>query len=183
MKIIGWIREGDTAACGGVVTEGDWLCRGRGRAYAFQGAQMACKKKCLIADGFSRRTLTNGRASVIHGMVTSGGCPLLSTLNDLDGVSNGGGRVPTSFFLNADGHWTGDAPALDEHPYDEQVLLRHQRAEGLPYLIETMDGRVFSGRIGPDGLLPRVDTFGEDEYSVLWGDDALAKMQKEPEHG
>lgn len=45
-----------------------------------------------------------------------------------------------------------------------------------------MDGRVFSGRIGPDGLLPRVDTFGEDEYTVLWGDDALAKLQEEPTH-
>lgn len=46
-----------------------------------------------------------------------------------------------------------------------------------------MDGRVFSGRNGPDGLLPRVDTFGEDEYIVLWGDDALAKLLEEPANG
>ncbi len=143
---------------------------------------MACTKKCSITDGLSRRMLMNGRASVIHGMRTSGGCPLVSTLNDLNGVSNHGGPVATSFFMNADGRWTDAAPALGEHSYDEQVLLMHQRADGLPYHIETMDGRVFSGRIGPDGLLPRVDTFGEDEYTVLWGDDALAKLQEEPTH-
>ena len=137
---------------------------------------MACEKKCSIAQGFVRRTLTNGRAAVVHGMQTSSDCPRLSTLNDLDGVSNGGGAVAASFFMNADGQWTGAAAAPDEPHYDEQALLRHRRAEGLPYRIETMDGRVFSGRIGPDGLLPRVDTFGADEYTVLWGDDALAKL-------
>jgi len=183
MKIIGWVREGDKAACGGLVAEGDPLCRSHGRAYAFQGAQMACNKKCSIAEGFSRRTLMSRRASVIHGMKTSGGCPLLSTLNDLDGVSNDGGPIPTSFFLNADGDWAGATSAPNELTHDEQVLLRHSHAEGLPYRIETMDGRVFSGRIGPDGLLPRVDTFGEDEYIVLWGDDALAKLLEEPANG
>lgn len=103
--------------------------------------------------------------------------------NDLDGVSNCSSPVPTSFFLNADGRWIGAAPALDKHPYDEQVLLRHRRVEGLPYHIETMDGRVFSGRIGPDGLMPRVGTFCENEYTVLCGDDALAKLQEERANG
>jgi uncharacterized Zn-binding protein involved in type VI secretion len=183
MKIIGWIRQGDKAACGGLVAEGDPFCTGRGKPYAFQGAKMACEKTCSITQGFVRRTLTNGCAAVVHGMQTSGGCPLLSTLNDLDGVSNGGGAVATSFFMNADGHWTGVVAAPDAPSYDEQVLVRHRRAEGLPYYIETMDGRVFSGRIGPDGLLPRVDTCGEDEYTVLWGDDALAKLIDEPANG
>lgn len=91
----------------------------------------------------------------------------MSTLNDLDGVSNDGGPIPTSFFLNADGVWTGAALGPDELPHDEPVLLRHPHVEGLPYRIETMDGRVFSGRLGPDGLLPRIETFGEDEYTVL----------------
>lgn len=68
MKILGWIRYGDKAACGGTVIEGDQTCRSHGRAYAFQGARVACRKDCIIADGFPRSTLTNGRAQVIHGM-------------------------------------------------------------------------------------------------------------------
>ncbi len=91
MKIIGWIRYGDMAACGGTVVEGDQTCISYGRAYTFQGARMACRKNCVIADGFMRSTLTNGRSQVIHGMVTSGGCPVYSTLNDIDGVGNESG--------------------------------------------------------------------------------------------
>jgi uncharacterized Zn-binding protein involved in type VI secretion len=176
MRLIGWIREGDRAACDGLVIEGDQRCTSDGRAYAFEGAHMVCRNKCVIAEGFTRRTLTNGRKAVIHGMKTSGGCPLLSTLNDHDGVGNEtGADVPTSFFLNADGHWTAAAPTRDKPLYDERVKLQAPRPDGMHYLAMTKDGRTFSGRVGPDGLLPRIDTFGEDEYSVLWGDEALAK--------
>lgn len=60
--------------------------------------------------------------------------------------------------------------------YDEQPRLMAPPIEGVPYYIETMDGRTFSGRVGAGGLLPRIDTHGEDEYTVLWGDEALARM-------
>jgi uncharacterized Zn-binding protein involved in type VI secretion len=60
--------------------------------------------------------------------------------------------------------------------YDEQLRLVAPPIEGVPYFIETRDGRSLSGRTGPGGLLPRIDTPGEDEYTVLWGDEALAKM-------
>lgn len=175
MAIIGWIREADKAACGGLVIEGDRSCNSNGRPHAFEGAQLACKKTCSIAEGYPGRRLMNGCSSVIHGMKTSGGCPLLSTLNDQDGVSSGG-IVPSSFFLNTNGIWTGVAVDANEHRYDEQAQLSHQHTQGIPYHIETMDGRSLSGRIGPDGRLPRVNTFGEDEYTVLWGDEALARM-------
>ena len=49
----------------------------------------------------------------------------------------------------------------------------------MPYFVETKDGRTFSGRVGEDGMLPRVETYGEDEYTVLWGDEALARSAPE----
>jgi uncharacterized Zn-binding protein involved in type VI secretion len=61
--------------------------------------------------------------------------------------------------------------------YNEQPRLVAPPIEGVPYFIETPDGRTFSGRTGSGGLLPRIDTHGEDEYTVLWGDEALAKME------
>jgi uncharacterized Zn-binding protein involved in type VI secretion len=185
MEIIGWIRQGDKAACGGLVAEGDQFCISHGMPYAFEGARMACKKNCVIAEGLQHSILTNGRAQVTHGMKTSAGCPLLSTLNERDGVANERGQAaPTSFFLNADGVWAAVAPiAPHEEPYDEQARLHVPRAEGVPYYVETNDGRTFSGRVGADGLLPRIDTYGEDEYTVLWGDEALAKMSEEPVNG
>lgn len=151
MKIIGWIREGDRAACGAMVIEGAPTCRSHRRAHAFVGARMACPKNCVIAQWFVRSTLTNGRVQVIHGMKTSGGCPCLSTLNDIDGVGNSG---------------------------DEQIHLTTPQIEGVPYYAETADGCRFFGRIEVEGLLPRIATDDEDEYAVYWGDEALAKMQK-----
>lgn len=184
MKIIGWIREGDRAACDGLVIEGVKSCISHGRPFTFEGARLVCQKKCVIAEGFALRTLPNGHHAVIHGMKTSGGCPLLSTLNDRDGVHNDT-VVPTSagFIQNADGEWVGAPLATDEKLYDEQTRLATPHAEGMHYLIQTNDGRKFSGRVGADGLLPRVDTLSEDEYAVLWGDEALARAAKEQANG
>ena len=61
--------------------------------------------------------------------------------------------------------------------YDEQPQLVSPPIDGMPYHVVTTDGRRFSGRTGADGLLPRIDTFGEEEYAVYWGDEALAKME------
>jgi len=185
MNIIGWIRQGDKAACGGVVSEGDPYCTSDGKPYAFEGASLGCKKNCVIAEGYAFSTLTNGRSQVIHGMKTSGGCPFLSTLNDIDGVGNeSGAATPTEFFKNAAGEWAGvQEPQQSNAPYDEQTKLMAPPIEGLPYFIETMDGRKFSGRVGAVGLLPRIDTYGEDEYTVLWGDEALAKINEGELHG
>lgn len=180
MNIIGWIRENDKAACGGTVMEGhkDWISHGL--PFSFQGARMACRNNCVIAEGFSRSILPNGHSMVIHGMKTSGGCPLYSTLNDVDGICNESGDViAEKHFLNAEGHWVPvREPGPHEALYDERPQLIAPPIDGVPYYIETLDGRTFSGRAGADGLLPRINTHGEDEYTVYWADDALAKMEE-----
>ncbi|CAJ0718933.1 hypothetical protein LMG6871_02630 [Ralstonia edaphis] len=63
--------------------------------------------------------------------------------------------------------------------HDEQTHLVSPHLEGVPYYIETSDGRTFSGRAPADGALPRVVTQGEEEYTVFWGDEALAKQAGE----
>lgn len=179
MNIIGWIRQGDMASCGGIVAEGLSTATSNGVPYSYQGARMACSKNCVIAEGYARSTLVNGRHRAIHGMATSAGCPLYSTINDFDGVGNeSGDPVPEKHFLNADGRWTPIlAATANTVPYDERVRLVALPIEGLPYYLETLDGRTYSGRAGGDGLLPRTVTYGEDEYMVYWGDEALARME------
>ncbi|HGO6121353.1 TPA: PAAR domain-containing protein, partial [Burkholderia cepacia] len=64
--------------------------------------------------------------------------------------------------------------------FDEQVRATEHQVEGLPYYIETADGRVHSGRLGAVGILPRIHTGDNpDHYTVFWGDDALAKQHGE----
>jgi hypothetical protein len=48
---------------------------------------MACRKACVIAEGYPHSLLSNGAAQVLDGQLTSGGCRLISTLNGVDGVA------------------------------------------------------------------------------------------------
>jgi uncharacterized Zn-binding protein involved in type VI secretion len=157
MKIIGWIRYGDKTACGGTVIEGDQTCIGRGRAYAFQGARVACRKNCVIIEGFSCSTLSNGRSRVIHGMVTSGGCPCYSTLNDIDGVGNESGEaMPETFKPGQDGEWIPVYAPLkhEDCEYDQHVILVDQEGkplEGVPYRAFDAQGAIIEGITEADG--------------------------------
>jgi hypothetical protein len=73
-------------------------------------------------------------------------------------------------------------PPTERRIYDEQPRLVAAPIEGVPYFVQTADGRTFSGRAGPGGLLPRVTTEGEGEYHVYWGDEALTKMTEAQAH-
>lgn len=173
---LGWIRKGDKAACGGVVADGLPTVKSHGVEASFQGARMTCPKNCTIAEGLQQFTLPNGRKRSHHGHRTTGGCPLISTCNGVDGWGGGSTLVPASFFQNADGQWvdvaapTSAQPVLDEMPH-----LADDSIEGVPYFVETVDGRTFAGRTQPSGLLPRIES--PHAYKVYWGDQALARLE------
>ncbi|MFM0250286.1 PAAR domain-containing protein [Paraburkholderia sediminicola] len=60
---------------------------------------------------------------------------------------------------------------------DEQVkaVARGAAMEGYPYFAETADGHTSYGRTDANGSLPRIETQGDDSYTVHWGDEALAR--------
>ncbi len=157
MKIIGWIRYGDKTACGGTVVEGDQSCTSHGRAYSFQGARIACRKSCVIVEGFPRSTLTNGRAQVIHGMTTSGGCPCYSSLNDIDGVGKESGEAaPETFKPGQDGEWIPVYAPLkhEDCDYDQYIILEDQDGnplDGIPYRLFDAQGAIVEGVTEADG--------------------------------
>jgi len=62
--------------------------------------------------------------------------------------------------------------------FDEQTRLESPYIEGMPYYVETADGLAFSGRVGPDKLLPRINTLFADQYAVFWGDEALSRIAR-----
>ena len=63
--------------------------------------------------------------------------------------------------------------------FDEQVqpVARGAAVQDYPYYILAGDGRIFSGRVDASGRLPRIDAQSAGDYTVYWGDDALAKQQ------
>jgi uncharacterized Zn-binding protein involved in type VI secretion len=182
MQIVGWVRVGDRAACGATVAEGLSTSLAFGRPLTFRGARMQCRKQdCVIAGHHATSTLANGREKVLHGHLTSGGCPLLSTLNDVAGVGvEKGMSAPVVVLQPGGGNWVPSAAG--QPVYDEQAHLRGESGvplAGLPYFIETSNGRTLSGRADRNGLLPRIDTLEAEEYSVFWGDEALFRTNGE----
>lgn len=73
---------------------------------------------------------------------------------------------------------SGVAPSGAPSIYDEQVRCAgHGATNGYPYFIETEDGRTFPGRLENGVRLPRIQTDVASDYSVLWGDEALARHE------
>jgi uncharacterized Zn-binding protein involved in type VI secretion len=166
MEIIGWIREGDRAACGGTVVEGDQFTISDGRAYTFEGARMACPKNCVIAEGYAFSTLTNDRSQVIHGMKTSDGCPLISTLNDCDGVGNERGEdVPIRFVQDNAGEWVGKT----NEGYDQHFVLTDQHT-CVPlahrYYRMTFNGKTVDGKTDANGRTAKVAADDPSEVKI-----------------
>lgn len=176
MKIIGWIRQGDKAACGGEVSEGLNTCTGHGVPYSFEGARMACLNNCVIAEGFARSILSNGRSRVIHGMKTSGGCPLHSTLNHVDGVGDETGEpIPLGFTQDHHGQWVGNAAGVTSsvrQAYDEQFLLLG--GDGRPlastyYTAKLTSGELIYGETDDEGKTQRFYTPDPHDIEIHLG--------------
>jgi uncharacterized Zn-binding protein involved in type VI secretion len=168
--IVGWIRKDDETGCGGKIAEGDEARTSHGRPYAFQGARVSCRKNCVIAEGYLLSTLTDGHLQVIHGMKTSGGCPCISTLNDIDGIDQAGSAaragqagaaaaavpVPATFKPGDDGEWIPVYAPLkhEDCAFDQHVVVVDQDGTPLgdiPYTIVDARGAVIEGRTEANG--------------------------------
>jgi uncharacterized Zn-binding protein involved in type VI secretion len=166
MNIIGWIREGDAAACGGSVKLGHPTFTSHGKALAHHGSPMACMKSCVVAAGEHHFTLPDGLPQALHGDKTSGGCPLISTLNGIHGTSNASGEpLATAYFQPAALAAASLVPEVAPAPsadqpwvpgqYDDRYVLLGA-SDGKPladtvYAIEREDGSIEHGTTDADG--------------------------------
>ena len=166
MNIVGWIRVGDQAACSGTVAEGDPAFSSDGRAFSFRGAQISCPSNCVISEGFPGSLISNARQRVLHGMKTSGGCPLLSTLNERDGVSNASDEtLPIRFVRSDAGEWVGKTnEGYDQHfvltdeQTDRPLAHRHYRM--------TFKGQVIEGKTDAEGRTEKVESDDPAEVAI-----------------
>jgi uncharacterized Zn-binding protein involved in type VI secretion len=176
MNIIGWIRVGDKAACGGVVLEGCPTDTSHGLPYSYQGAKMVCRKKCVIAGAYPTSTLMNGKKQVLHGMLTTGLCPLISTLNGIDGVENqSASPVESAFVPDTKGAWVGgSAPRQKEEIFDEQLMLvdpKGQPLSDIHHSLKSESGEE-KAQSDSDGTTTRVTTQASEplKFNVNWVD-------------
>jgi uncharacterized Zn-binding protein involved in type VI secretion len=162
-----WIVIGDTTTHGGKVLEGEPTFTVDDVPVAQVGHLVTCPK-CKggpfpITTGAPNFSV-HGRALARHGDETACGARLISGQKRATWSTEGLAEV---------------AAATQPRQFDEQGQIDAgvPHMAGLPYFIQLRDGRSFSGLIDESGRLPRVDTASEDDYSVLWGDAALVRMQ------
>jgi len=91
-------------------------------------------------------------------MVTSNGCPLQSSLNDIDGVGNESGKqIPPAFARSPHGDWMAIVPPDQEHghAYDEYFIVVDEQT-GAPvrdraYRMTLDTGETIAGRTDGEG--------------------------------
>ncbi|MFM0243147.1 PAAR domain-containing protein [Paraburkholderia phytofirmans] len=162
---------------GPVFTMGD-----AGRQVALIGGTAyceACKSAGTIAKaGGPRRIDFMGETAADRDIVLCK-CPspphILATLSGeswCDDMAESLGEVASSPTVS------GGVASVAIGAYDEQIRATGRGASaGYPYFIETAHGRTFSGRLDHGGHLPRVHSDAADDYTVHWGDAALAKQE------
>lgn len=192
MKLV--IRLGDPTSHGGTVVSATSHLEMFGKQVARLGDKVTCPIPghgvCTIAEGDPLWSI-DGIPVALEGHKTTCGASLISTLPNVQRSYEGMGRASTGGGMAsgvAAGASTATSIAASEaadpsqaSEYDEQAHLNvagNTVLAGLPYYIETSDGRKFTGRADERGLLPRIDTPDEEEYIVYWGDEALARMEE-----
>ncbi|MFM0731540.1 PAAR domain-containing protein [Paraburkholderia sediminicola] len=140
----------------------------------------ACKSTGVIAKaGGPRRRKHHGSEIVLDGDILLCGCAqpprMIASMQRnarFDDLAETMGVVASARTVS------GGVTSMVTSAYDEQVEpSRGTLIEGYPYFIETQDGRVFSGRLESGHRLQRVYTATPDNYTIFWGDDALARQE------
>jgi uncharacterized Zn-binding protein involved in type VI secretion len=175
------IVVGDKTSHGGVVISGAPTTDVDGKPVARIGDKVTCPCRGhggvnVIVSG-DPTCIVDGQPIARHGDKTACGATLLSSQVRTSVDTGGGGSGSSNASIATGGSSeTRLAATTAVFAYDEQVRLaivgNRATLVGLPWFIKTSDGRSFKGRLGPDGQLPRIDSLNEEQYEVLWGDDA-----------
>ncbi len=186
-KLLAAIRLGDRTSHGGVVMEGFMDDTDDGVPLCGLGHIVSCPRHPglqRIAEGEASFTIM-GVPLALEGMLTTCGAVLIASSQSFiveEQSRIGIASTPGFSQDNVSGSWQRQAVAgwpADDSLHDEQTRLSSPAVDGIPYYIETTDGRSFSGRADASGQLPRVFTAEAEDYRVYWGDEALARMESE----
>jgi uncharacterized Zn-binding protein involved in type VI secretion len=171
-----FIVIGDKTDHGGEVVESAPTTDTHGKRIARVGDKVTCPKRGHGPTTFvtgDPTMIIDGKPAARHGDKCACGATLIAQ-QSVSFTNEGAANAQRS----ADDEI---ASALGTKPapfdFDEQVELitNTALAEGLPYFIKS-GASTYSGRVGADLRLPRIDTGSEDTYEVHVGDEALALM-------
>jgi hypothetical protein len=188
------VGGGDPLDSGGNsrVTDGlvNWMIRGdvgRDRPMVFLGHKAWCDRcksvgeivaAARCADNLRTFDATIGRYQAVGNDKVIGKCPSprriipvygrsWMLIDDSGSISNAASGVPSPT--------SSLVPARFDEPANS---IAHGAAlEGYPYFAETANGHTSYGRTDANGNSPRIETRGDESFTVHWGDDALARWE------
>lgn len=174
------VRHGDRTTTRGFVMAFSSTIHDDGKKIALSGDKATCGncKGAYPIYGTAEGVSEGGRVAVVHGDKVLCPCGSNRVIADSDAGCHLERQSEASLASRANCGSAVAVPSTNAN-FDEQVRSITARAvlNGYPYFIETGDGRSFSGRTDANGNLPRVDTQDVNDYTVYWGDAALAKQQ------
>ena len=172
------VRHGDPTTTKGLVVALTATIHDNGKRVALSGDQATCGncKGLFNVFGTGQGMSEKGRAVVVDGDLVL--CPCKKN-RVIVGISpgifleSGGSADASSSAYGAQ----SSLPSTPPTTYDEQVrAVASAVPVGYPYFIETADGQTLAGRLDVNGKLPRIDTGTvAGQYTVYWGDEALAR--------
>ena len=174
------VRHGDPTTTRGFVMAFSSTMRDDGKQIALSGDKATCGncKGAYPIYGTGEGISEGVRVAVVHGDKVLCPCGKNRVIAGSEAGCHLERESETSLASRANYSGAAAAPSTSTF-FDEQVrsVTGGWVLNGYPYFIETEDGRTFSGRTDSDGRLPRIATDASDQYTVYWGDGALAKQQ------
>ncbi|UOO76372.1 PAAR domain-containing protein [Neisseria sp. Dent CA1/247] len=175
MEMKSAIIEGDMTTHGGYVLTGSSRMTVNGKQVALSGDPVSCPK-CkgvfhIVEGGYP--SVCDNKSIAFEGMLTTCGAKLIGSQTQYT-------LAVESSHISTDTNptFTNNSPAEETRYYDEQVILDPEITEGIPYFIETDEGKTYYGIVSKLGKLPRVATSEENSYTLYLGDEALAKQME-----
>lgn len=167
------ITKGCVTTHGGIVQEADNRFLIEGIPVHLEGMKHFCPlcKTTTTAISAGRGFLNvQGRTIIMAGDLSTCGAQFLPQQSLV--VRSSGGTSNVSSIKEQ------SSALSNEAVFDEQIIAEFGFSEGMPYFIETSNGKTYEGTIGSDGKLPRVETEVEETYQLYLGDEALIKGAK-----
>lgn len=165
-----FITKGSMTDHGGIILQGEDSWKVEGKGAHLEGMTHFCPRCKVMSkaigseNGFMQ---VNGKNIIVAGDTSTCGARFIKN-QDLAVRDRGvGSGVKSNQIV--------DKILNNEKFFDEQVETQFNFAEGMPYFIETENGKTYQGTVGADGKLPRVKTETEGAYQIYLGEDAIIK--------
>lgn len=181
------LQDGDPTANKGVL-KGTSNSTNHGRRIAVEGDFATCPKCGVggpVYNDCNPRWMDVGKSVLVEGARVYCKCvekPLVfatqnvMTTEVITGAGRNSSRTDPRKDFSVSSAAQANPTSSKNEQFDEMVCAMGSNGpiSEYPFVIETSDGRILSGKTDANGHLPRIETMPGGALTIYWGDEALA---------